>query len=71
MIKPDGYRHQPKHVAGSMRKIKLCLDCVCVLECLGIHNAWAGVDPCVVGPEAYTIMGARLKKKNIKLRTQN
>ena len=70
MTKPDCYRHQPKHVAGSIRRIKLCLGRVCVIACLGILNVWAGVDPGVVGPETYTIWaggGAPALRK----RTQN
>jgi len=31
----------------------------------------AGVDPGFVGPEAYTIFGALVKKNNTKLQIQN
>jgi len=34
-------------------------------------NEQSGVDPGLVGPEAYTIFGILLKKKNTKLQIQN
>jgi hypothetical protein len=34
-------------------------------------NEQSGADPGLVGPEAYTIFGIFLKKKNTKLQTHN
>jgi hypothetical protein len=34
-------------------------------------NEQSGADPGLVGPEAYTIFGILLKKKNTKLQIQN
>jgi len=50
--------------------------CVCVCVCVYIHththiHIQTGADTSFVGPEAYIISGALLKKKNTNLRTQN